>query len=339
MALNSQSAQDYATTMYKIASGQHTFEDYPTFSWLASCAAHTMKRFVNSLEKLGKKQDKNLKRYVCFCFSLMLNCTDLDQLSEYFRLISVVHLSETRSESMAASERALVEAVNDRPETLAAIKKLVNRVTSSDEDHGVTIFDINDNGDSDAQIESTIETIDEDQDVGSKQSIKLSSPFTRHFEQIKQEVLQQVNAVSPASEENPHYNSEYIDHLLNKFMPYCFIWCGFVFKGTSLTRLTNGSVENFNRFFKSTKKTKVLPHRHMAFEFGIINGLCQEYLTGLNDPGTKTQSQHKLNVLDENDEENFDDAVEHYGKKPRCKALGYQSNINIGNLIKTCNEP
>lgn len=327
MALNSQTVEDYAKIMYQIASGARTFDDYPLNSWLASCAAHTMKRFVNSLDK---SIDRNLRRYICFCFSLMLNSTSLDQLSDYFRWICIVHLSETRSELVISSEKALIEAVKERPETLASIKKIVNRF---DQDRGFTIFD----SDQDELRESDNTKLDSIvEKISPNQPIKHSSPFTSHFKKIKEDVENSFNTDPSADEPNLQLNPAYINHLLDKFMPYCFIWSGFVFKGMNLTRLTNGTVENFNKFVKSTTKAKVLPHRHIVSELRFVEGMCEEYLENLNSTEPRIRKKRRdysavaLDTLCEDGEEDFHEAREHYNKKAPSQDLGYQSKINLG---------
>lgn len=262
----------------------------------------------------------------------MLNSTTLDQLSEYFRWICIVHLSQTRSELVDATEKSLIEAVRERPETLAGIKKIVNGSIVFDRDLGATVFDIVDD------LKETQEEMSNDLDdsILAKQPIKHSSPFTRHFDQIKQHVEKDVepNAnLSSVEEPNVHYNPSYVDHLLDKFMPYCFIWSGFVFKGMHLTRLTNGTVENFNKFVKSTSKGRVLPHRHMASQLEFIAGMCDEYLNALKNPCVQFKKIPKIQeILDESDEEDFHEAEEHYNKMLPPVALGYQSKINLGNL-------
>jgi hypothetical protein len=51
--------------------------------------------------------------------------------------------------------------------------------------------------------------------------------------------------------ENDFFNPEIINHLLNAYMPYAFIWASFSCVNLSVSRLTNGLIENYNKYRKS----------------------------------------------------------------------------------------
>ena len=77
------------------------------------------------------------------------------------------------------------------------------------------------------------------------------SPFTQHFKDIQRDVSMDIEdkfESESLSEENEFYCPEYIDTLLKRYMPYCFVWSGFVLKNlnneNTRTRFTNGTVEN-----------------------------------------------------------------------------------------------
>jgi hypothetical protein len=89
---NKDSVPTYSINCYKLASGDTTLLDSENYTWLGSCVSHTMKRFADSLKKLQVSAKQ--KRYVCFCFSLLLNSTTLDEISTYFEKICLVFLSE-----------------------------------------------------------------------------------------------------------------------------------------------------------------------------------------------------------------------------------------------------
>ena len=54
-------------------------------------AAHSMNRFVRALKKINKNDD--VHHFACYCFSFLLNSTDLNIMSRYFRLICLVFLT------------------------------------------------------------------------------------------------------------------------------------------------------------------------------------------------------------------------------------------------------
>ena len=71
----------------------------------------------------------------------------------------------------------------------------------------------------------------------------------KHFIKIKDNVKVSLNDLMEADddeeeEENDFYCPEVIQHLENKYLPYCFLWASFTFKNLSLqiTRFTNGTI-------------------------------------------------------------------------------------------------
>lgn len=80
-----------------------------------------------------------------------------------------------------------------------------------------------------------------------KQTIKSASKFSKYFIDIKKAL--KLN--DDGQLENKLFYPDYVKFLLDKYMPYCFLWAGFVLNGikdidgNQITRLTNGTVENF----------------------------------------------------------------------------------------------
>ena len=77
-------------------------------------------------------------------------------------------------------------------------------------------------------------------------TIKNDSPFNQHFITISESITNHDNNLPI----NPISNVEYIQFLLDQFMPYCAIWASFCFRGKAnkygtLSRLTNGVIEAF----------------------------------------------------------------------------------------------
>jgi hypothetical protein len=79
-------------------------------------------------------------------------------------------------------------------------------------------------------------------------------------------------------EENEYYCPEYIASLLKRYMPYCFVWSGFVLRNlnneNTRTRFTNGTVENHfysnkgkGQFFK-----RLLPAQYASKSFKLNIG-------------------------------------------------------------------
>ena len=53
-----------------------------------------MHRFTRGLKRQVKFLEDELKSFAVFCFSLLLNCTDLESSKSIFELICIVFLNE-----------------------------------------------------------------------------------------------------------------------------------------------------------------------------------------------------------------------------------------------------
>ena len=79
-------------------------------------------------------------------------------------------------------------------------------------------------------------------------TVKTASPFTKVFLSIEREAI--IKKLSNFSE-NLLFNIEFVNFLQNNFMPYIFLWAGFVFRGIqakdkngeTITHVTQGSIE------------------------------------------------------------------------------------------------
>ena len=64
-------------------------------SFLASCCSHTMHRFTKAMKRQVTFTNKEHRNFAAFCFSLLLNCIDLESSKEIFKLMCTVFLNET----------------------------------------------------------------------------------------------------------------------------------------------------------------------------------------------------------------------------------------------------
>ena len=78
-------------------------------------------------------------------------------------------------------------------------------------------------------------------------SIKKNSPFTKHFEEIHERVRSIISETESFDcEANDYCNPQFVVLLLENFLPYSFIWAGYVFKclnNADVTRMSNGCIE------------------------------------------------------------------------------------------------
>lgn len=245
----------------------YNFENYTNQSWLCSCAAHTMKRFSNSLTRF--KITKNQHIFMCYAFSLLLNSTSLSMIKEYFRFICIVLLSKSNSQIVVESKNKLKEALLIRPnnqDQLDVLVKQVNKQFSHSTDYNVE----------DDQNDKPILDLKDDQKEEEdfiKKSIKEASPFTQIFENIKQNIISELmtNEFS-ILEENEQFMPFLVKHLLDNFMPYSFIWASFTLVNMEQTRMTNGIIEGYNSFRKNKGDLIILPHRYLTTNINTVIG-------------------------------------------------------------------
>ena len=134
-----------------------------------------------------------------------------------------------------------------RPEESAEIKKLIDEVFT----------ELEPISDSDEHCEYQVshETDEWFTESNDKDTIKSNSPFTQEFLKIEFETT---TDDSNHLTENCLFNLHFIKFLQNNFMPYIFIWAGFIFRnidskdkyGNTLTHITQGSIE---KHFGTTK--------------------------------------------------------------------------------------
>ena len=78
-------------------------------------------------------------------------------------------------------------------------------------------------------------------------SLKLNSPVTKHFMDIKVDCVYMCSEMvfEDKNEANIFYEPQIINLLMDRFMPYCFIWSAYILQDIGETRLTNGCIESF----------------------------------------------------------------------------------------------
>lgn len=90
--LNKQDIHQYARLVKLLAtvSLDELKKLIPLYTWIVSCASHTMHRFVKAINKLALTQQQ--KELVCFAFSVMMNSTDLETLCSVFTQLATALL-------------------------------------------------------------------------------------------------------------------------------------------------------------------------------------------------------------------------------------------------------
>lgn len=104
-----------------------------------------------------------------------------------------------------------------------------------------------------------------------------SSPFTAIFQIIYDNATVKLETSEEGGEQNPYYCPDLVNMLMNRFMPYVFIWSGLVLRGTGKSRWTNGYIEAYFR----TKKTHGLhssPANYVLKTFKCAKGEIIQYV-------------------------------------------------------------
>ena len=119
-------------------------------------------------------------------------------------------------------------------------------------------------------------------DVIINKTIKANSPFTEHFRSIENSVQQEINSV-----DNKLYCPEFISFLQQEFMPYIFLWAGFVLRDqefeTPTTHLVDSSVEAWFRTRKISFPSPIPPARYINETVHIALGECKRKAELLSD--------------------------------------------------------
>ena len=80
--LNMMSITSYAKLVYELAEDRLDNMKRNSTTLLISCVTHTMKRFTLSIKALSLTEFQYT--YLAFCFSLLVNCTDLCLAGDYY---------------------------------------------------------------------------------------------------------------------------------------------------------------------------------------------------------------------------------------------------------------
>ena len=82
-----------------------------------------MKRFYRCGKAFVK--EKHTLDFACYAFSLLLNATELEILSEFFKIIVIVFLSKTSSKLFLENVKKLQNLINERPLVKEEVDKIL----------------------------------------------------------------------------------------------------------------------------------------------------------------------------------------------------------------------
>jgi hypothetical protein len=243
-ALNNETPETYAERVYKLAKNEITTDMNDNKSWLASCAAHTMKRFVTTFDLMKTKPNELVRCMAIFGFSLMLNSKDLNTIKAYFKLLCTIFLSKHKTEICKQAIAIIRLAVQDRPDSHRRLNKILKSVNKASIGDLTLILESLAREELDEEEEMVEEedlddeqfkTVLKDQEhakTKADNTIKKASPFTAEFLNVEKAVRQSIELDEPLEcELNEYYLPEFIEFLQFFYMPYAFIWASFTFQG------------------------------------------------------------------------------------------------------------
>ena len=329
---NLENLEAYAQRVFNYSQGIDY--DDTSKSWIYVCSTHTMNKFCKSISKIIDSD--YIRLFACFCFSLLLNSSDLAICSQYFELICHVFLSRYSTALSNSSFNKLQTAIHARPLIKEEVIKLLDGTGIIDSGKRVKINLSNDinsannssniNGGQQQQQQASSDeylTSDENEILNFKQ-IQDQMPFTLHFQAIFESCFNIVKFESEKQtnyDQNVYYCPQFIQLLIEYYLPYSFLWAGFVLRdiynpnGTGVatntannsnnyyvTRLTNSCV----RKFSSSKKQKglenvlCLPDKYASDSYKSIKSNCVEFLQQIGSAESdlvriRISSQLKLN--------------------------------------------
>lgn len=196
-------------------------------SWLASCCSHTFHRFTKALRKTHIFKDDRLRyELATLCFSLLLNTTELKASMLIINKICYVFLSKSFSVVQREASDFLQDAIAERPTDIQQIKSIIRKNN----------FGIIDN--------KTDSAPTGDFDFDPRKTIKAQSVFGKKFQEEHARISNQLTK-EIFTEKNPYYFPEYLNFLLEKFMPYICILASYAFQGLDFTHITNCTIEKY----------------------------------------------------------------------------------------------
>ncbi len=266
---NFESMVDYSKRVFSLSKCEIEINDSSRL-WLASCASHTMHRFCKSLKKNVNFSDKEHRHFASHCFSLLLNCQTLETARELFTLLIFTFCSKSLSRKCQDAKSVLQEMIATRPHTAAETPKILFKVANVQDVQEECVD----------QMESFVLITSDDQAEIKRNAstIKAGSPFSKYFLDLENET-KLIEQPSNKLIDNLLHNQKFVDFLQENFMPYMFLWTGFVLRGQDFvnqhtTHLTDSSIENFFYARKRMFPEAVAPARYILGTSYITLGQC-----------------------------------------------------------------
>jgi hypothetical protein len=126
--LNKQDIHAYARIVYRLATCSEDELEHlvPMFTWIVSCASHTMHRFVKALRELVHNSDQ--KELICYAFSVMMNAKDLETLCAVFTELATVLIVPQLNSACGKALQTLDQYITERPDDKLKVRKILTGI-------------------------------------------------------------------------------------------------------------------------------------------------------------------------------------------------------------------
>ena len=129
--LNLENIITYSCRVFSYSKEQPEGPGWEDKSWLASCASHTMHRFVRMTKKKVAFDSNEHRSLAFYSFSLLLNCTTLHAAGVIFREIATVFGSETQTEVFKKSLKSVETLISERSQDDVELNSIIKLIYSS----------------------------------------------------------------------------------------------------------------------------------------------------------------------------------------------------------------
>jgi hypothetical protein len=189
-----------------------------------------------------------------------------------------------------------------------------------------------------ASVESTSAT--ELDPMFRSDNVKKSSKFYHHFCSIrtKVEVGLHANKTATATPATPKrnllYHRQAIDHAEDKWMAYIALWGGFVLRGTGMSRVNNGVIEQHQGSGKRNTRKNLSPHVHIVETSMSVMTNCSSYLECIS-KSNKKKKKVQVDSETESDDGGFEEKTKFDPRGGDAWTARREKNHNLKNAAPT----
>ncbi|CAC5394834.1 unnamed protein product [Mytilus coruscus] len=271
-----QNIKQYLNSMWGLLRRENKNEERRDTCIIHLCCSHIIKKVRDKMSELTK--DKQLGKFILYCFALLQNATKLEKAKLTFKHIKNVLTCPT----------------------------LTKRV-----EEGISYLNLNIESSIESQVEKDTEAeggdfvidFDEDDQLVSLSTIRKSSPFSDYFFKDKQEGENELDETNEQS--NPYYLPPALFYI-ETYMPIIPLWSGIVVSVTEgITRDSNCHVENWFKIMKKDTlqgKKRLAPGNFVRRIYKVLKGRIKGFSKTVGSGKIKTTKKavgHNIELQEE----------------------------------------